>query len=226
MKTLKNSFPLFLPIAYLLSIILLTSAGPDGSGGACIIKQSVPKQLLIASTSNPELDQAIKDERDNLEQIFKVKPSFSLLNDQKQPNAYAYVSGHPDHRGEVYFGVALMGAELEAWDKGPEAVAGILAHEYAHILQGIKQTRMNGKVRELHADYLAGWYLGKKDRVISVEISQFAKSVYEKGDFHFWSRNHHGTPEQRQKSMIAGFRNAQLDLGQAYREGQRFVINL
>jgi hypothetical protein len=108
-------------------------------------------------------------------------------------------------------------------NKGGYAVAGIMAHEFAHILQFDKESELSGKARELHADFMAGYYLGKKSYFAPTNVRAFAVSLFEKGDYAFRSPSHHGTPQERVNAMVAGVQSANLDLDDAYETGERFV---
>lgn len=78
-------------------------------------------------------------------------------------------------------------------------------------------------MRELHADYMAGYYLGRKGLVTSSGVEEFATSLFEKGDYNFTSPQHHGTPIQRVAAMRGGYDDAQLSTIGAYAKGQRVV---
>ena len=67
-------------------------------------------------------------------------------------------------QGSVLLGLKLLNSPLDA-DQGGGAIAGICAHECGHIYQynnGIyDRSKSLGVVAvELHADYLAGFYMG------------------------------------------------------------------
>jgi hypothetical protein len=83
----------------------------------------------------------------------------------------------------------------------------IVAHEYAHIAQfKYKFPWTEGKWPELHADFLAGWFIAHRERFpLPNDAYQAAASLYYKGDYDFNDRDHHGTPEERLKAFRAGY---------------------
>lgn len=140
-----------------------------------------------------------------------VNPGFRIIDDIGGPNAFAIdrtvIRGT---RGTALFGINLITQELGP-KAGGYAVAGIAAHECAHIFQyfsafGPRLTRgqTTAKAMELHADFLAGFYMGRK-RGSDVNIEVFARSLYEKGDLNFNDPGHHGTPDERVTAMERGY---------------------
>ena len=89
----------------------------------------------------------------------------------------------------------------------------------------LKRNNLPTKLRELHADYLAGYYLGKEG-LSREKMEVFARSLFEMGDYNFWHPDHHGTPQERVQAMITGFmagrHNRSVD--EAYREGVEWVV--
>ena len=192
----------------------------------CIVRpSSIPQHLLRTSTGNPDLDRQFREEGTNVSRLFGVTPNPYLLLDVDGPNAYASPEvTRPGYEGTVYFGVQLLSQELYTLEKGPVAVAGILAHEFAHIAQMAGGMRVGNKASELHADLLAGWYLGRKAAVKNIRVEGFARSVYEKGDYDFWSPQHHGTPDERVDAMMTGFASKSLSFDEVLRTGHRYVL--
>ena len=68
---------------------------------------------------------------------------------------------------------------------------------------------------ELHADLIAGYYLGKR-RWSKTNLAVFGQSLFSKGDYDFNSPDHHGTPKQRLEAMLEGYRLA--DVGGSFAE--------
>lgn len=206
---------------------ILGDGPPGGWPKQCAINLTFPNHGVPGnSTRNPELDRAINEEVANLNRVFGVKPNVLLLNDQGQPNAYASSQQtREDHTGTVYIGLTLIAEQIEDEEKGEIGLAGIIAHEFGHITQIRRRTQLRGKFMELHADFLAGWFLGKKNRVKPIKIEGFAKSLFEKGDFNFWHPLHHGTPNERVNAMMIGYASHEMSLDEAYVYGERLVTN-
>ena len=201
--------------ALLVSASILLAAGAIGHEASA---QNRYLRNLQETTGNKQLDQLIARELRSLERHMGVRPRFYIFDDGGRPNAAATLHKiRPNSDGTVVFGRTLLTKELYRGPYAKISVAGIMAHEYAHILQ-LKSGAGNVRVvyLELHADCMAGWYLWRS-RGGRVQIQPFAQSLYEKGDFAYWSRKHHGTPRQRMTAMIAGYRAGDLNRNQAYK---------
>ena len=174
------------------------------------------------STGLPQLDHRFNVEASMLCMLFKVNPNLFIFDDLGSPNAFASPEGPT---GTVCFGIGFIVNELWSMNKGEHALAGIMAHEFAHILQ-LKERcplPLRGKHRELHADFLAGYYLSRKGYFTQINILAFAYSLFEKGDYYFWSPVHHGTPHERVGAMVEGFKYGGQPLPNAYYSGMIYV---
>jgi len=144
-----------------------------------------------------------------VDRIFQINPGYRFLRDGGRPNAYAtgetQVSGT---WGTVVFGLTLVSQELQT-EYGGAAIAGIAAHEGAHIFQ-LKRDYVGrlhaptARPRELHADYMAGYYFARTGRTERSLIA-FAESLFSKGDYEFNHPDHHGTPDERVSAMRHGY---------------------
>jgi hypothetical protein len=200
-------------LTFLFPLALIASAWTSGVAAA----QWYSGYGLRESTGNPNLDRLIVRELRELKRIFKVNPGFYVYDDHGRPNAAATLKRvRGDSDGTVLFGRTLLVRELYRGPYASIAVAGIMAHEFAHIVQLRRGAGRNRVMYlELHADCMAGWYL-ERSRRGDFDIQPFARSLYEKGDFAYWNRSHHGTPRQRIRAMIAGYKAGELGLDQVY----------
>lgn len=192
--------------------------------------QQVKNQSAYKSTGNTALDKVLNTEKANLENVFKVKVDLKILDDSKSPNAYATnESSNPFFfDGTVFMGYTLLNNELMKRKNGVFAVKGIMAHEFGHILQTKLKCELQGSQRELHADFLAGYYVAVRGEFkTEADLTAFAESLYEKGDSELWDESHHGTPEQRLKVMLAGFASAEKvnSPQEAYKLGIQLLTN-
>ncbi len=171
-----------------------------------INKSSQRNAKTYSSTGSKLVDEYLNNERKYLETIFAVKVKLQILDDTSEPNAYATSeSSNPlSFDGTVYLGYKLLTQEFSELN-GHAAVNGIMAHEYAHILQEKLSCNLEGAQRELHADFLAGYFMAKRGVYTSEEIAQFGYSMFRKGDEHVWDESHHGTPKQRLTSLTTGY---------------------
>lgn len=158
---------------------------------------------------------------------FGVEPDFGYYQDAKGLNAFATPArmfGGREPDGSVLFGKGLLTRYLTRSNGSKTAIAVIVAHEYAHILQ-FKRAR-NGVCPEveLEADFLAGWMLGRESGVTrrggnaSSNPSAARQTLFEVGDFLFNAPGHHGTPDQRSEQVMAGYRmgRQEASLGEAW----------
>lgn len=210
----------FIFIFLILNIILVQSlAVPQLLPKYCSLKKSINHYdvKILKSSGNKNLDRSLNLELRHIAKSFSVFPSFGFYNDKNEENAYAMSETRiKGTRGTVIFGKNLLFHELKAHKWGGLAVAGIIAHEFAHIYQfqhpnlynNLTKNQKTGKLVELHADYLAGYYLGLKRLRTpkGIDIKSFANSLYIKGDNYFNSPDHHGTPKERMKTMIEGYK--------------------
>jgi hypothetical protein len=134
---------------------------------------------------------------------------------------------------------------------GYKALLVVMAHEYGHILQYRNGLRVDGPWQmEPHADFMAGWFLGRLDQETGDSIIYFAghgnekapdtkvavvtpamaletavTSIFDKGDTEFAEAHHHGQPEFRAAMVRAGYDSAGLDVEAAFAKG-RTMANL
>lgn len=106
---------------------------------------------------------------------------------------------------------AAMKVDDDAWDT---ALAGIIAHEFAHILQMRDDTdslllardpAASVRLLELHADFLAGWALGQAYWLEEIHQIRGALRQFQAiGDQLAGQRAHHGDPAQRRSAVASG----------------------
>jgi hypothetical protein len=182
--------------------------------GGCYLSASFSQNdvggRLSRTSGYAFLDQVMPQEGRLLSSYFGVSPGFAFLMDLDAPNAYAtpnaFFSGT---QGTVLFGIKLITSEISASPVGGNALIAIMAHEWCHILQYKNGLQAPGARMELAADLMAGWWLGMKARTgLQTDPSTAARSLFQKGDFAFFSQQHHGTPQQRVQHFAAGFQMA------------------
>ena len=165
--------------------------------------------IVYSSTGNAELDKTLNAEKARLEAVYKIKVDLKIMDDSQSPNALATPQSTNPYffHGTVYLGKTLLSNELNKGEKGIYAVVGIMAHEFAHILQATLDCQLETSFRELHADFLAGYYVAVRGGYENeAELTAFGQSLYEKGDSELWDAAHHGTPAQRLQAMLAGYK--------------------
>lgn len=176
---------------------------------------------LSKTTGNYNLDNWFNIQKNAIESVFNVEADLYIYNDYSSPNAYASNSSRAD--GKIAFGINMLTQYLWRMDKGKAAVAAVLAHEYGHVLQLAYNSKLNWKYRELHADFLAGYYLRTKAYVTYQDLNNFAKVFFDLGDDNFWSEGHHGTNTERLNAFKAGYNCNCSNAREAYETGENYV---
>jgi hypothetical protein len=181
--------------------------------------QPSPTYALASATDfgsgNGDFDRALAVTLLNLSNTFSVLPGFAF-SEKVVMNAFASANtamGRAD--GSVVFGRSLF-REIMTRRENPElGVAAICAHEFGHIVQykhGLQQSLIvNGRVKrlELHADFLAGYFAGKRKlEMPGFPAAIFAATQYSFGDNQYGDPAHHGTSKERGDAVVYGFQSA------------------
>jgi predicted metalloprotease len=106
------------------------------------------------------------------------------------------------------------------------SIAAIMAHEFAHIAQFRRGPNEPTIIRELHADFLAGWYLANDPQFQLSNVEPAFRAFYDRGDYQFNRQTSHGTPQQRLSAVKAGYQRVGTSLDRAYTDGLAFVKGL
>lgn len=165
----------------------------------------------------PEMDAFFNVTKPKLESFFGVKADVYFFQEENGPKIMNLCSSlSPDsYNGTIRIGLGLLKNELWVESNGVYMTTALLAHEYAHLFQ----CRINGALRswkrELQADFLAGYFLGRKSYNYEeqLDIQSFATVLFE-GDW--FNPFHHGTAEERAQALIDGYHNADLSLEEVY----------
>lgn len=181
----------------------LTGAVPAGS-----------ESLLdfIDSSGDAIFDRVLASEFNTIAAIFKINPGFKYV---KAMNVYfinqIVVTGTTD--GTVLLGLPLINNLMQEAD-GLLGVTTLCAHECGHIYQFKK--KLNGSLElgpggvrrmELHADFLAGYCLGKRE-FTPLQVSKASRVVAKFGDYLTSSPDHQGTPTERAAALLKGYSTA------------------
>jgi hypothetical protein len=183
---------------------------------------------LAKHSGDESADRAMAIERKLLLREYRLRPGFFFLSGKGSSNAFAdFETLEPDTYGTVAFGIDLMKSEVRR-SGGREytvSIPAIMGHEFAHLLQHKSGTVIGGLNNELQADYLAGWYIGRRSNVPMKEsgLRDAVRSFFENGDYNFNDPLHHGTPEQRAAAVQEGYGNRTLNLRDAYDASLKFA---
>jgi hypothetical protein len=169
---------------------------------------------MIRSSGDRDLDRSIGVSLTRISDLFTVVAGFGFINDAGAPNAYASPQSRvPGTDGTVFLGLTLL-KQLQKKAPSGVAVMGVLAHEFGHIVQfksGTHQRLSAGKTTvrlvELHADFLTGYFAGKRGKVNPQLDRQALGNAFNAiGDTAINHPKHHGTPQERVFALSKGFR--------------------
>jgi hypothetical protein len=195
----------------------------------------------IRTTGDPMLDRALDASIKRLADLFGQVPAFGFYREDDHPNvsamnAFATPEGTdiPGTWGTVGFGTTLFQREMGQYDRGGSTIVAIIAHEFGHIWAmraGVMDTLNAGqhtvKRSELHADFLAGYFLGTRKRTEPGLSLQSAGDLFNRiGDYNLNDEDHHGTPAERVVAAEEGFKVSYLqgkDARYAFNAGLEYV---
>ncbi|MBT2560652.1 hypothetical protein J7E50_07385 [Pedobacter sp. ISL-68] len=154
-------------------------------------------------------------------QFFLVSPKFRVTTSETASNAKTYCECEDTNCGAtIFIGSKLLAAYKNGFST-KDGLYGLIAHEVAHVTQcrlGVTK-KISGVQIELHADFLAGYFLGRKMKIQLTDLREFSAELFKRGDFRFNDNQHHGTPEARVRYMLVGASLNMLELADAANYG-------
>lgn len=199
--------------------------------GQCYTSNSSFKEGGFSVAHSAELDQLTKQEIPRMEKLFDVNIEFrygiekGTGNAEFDPSACKPVDCH----GVVTLGRVLI-TECQNKTFGNQRIIAVLAHEFGHAAQSKNYfPDLAGKWAELHADYLAGFYIGQRGLIEKSMLSSFTSEFYSRGDTDFYAPNHHGSPGERACAFLEGYKMAidnEFNFIQAYNAGIDYLYSL
>jgi len=179
------------------------------------------KLKFLYSSGDKEVDQVCSAAERELRREFKVAPDTWFFDDGDKPNAFAtwllrrsprVLSQVDSKDGTVCLGTRLVRRVTRRDELNRQwktRLTAIIAHEWAHIVQFSRGHRVPGKSVELHADFLAGWFLGRTSgaRIGSNDQERGEAMIrfFGLGDYETNHPEHHGTPKERAFVIADGF---------------------
>ncbi len=184
------------------------------SGGSTTA--NIPAKEVEVKSGNQLLDRAMVEDITELDRQFGVNVPVYFLNSEvenafftptKFPSLIEEDGADPNMivTGTMFISAGLLIAEFKATNGSLMSVPAIMGHEFAHAMQHANNFPYTGKWRELHADYMAGWYIGHRGRFRPQNAMEAFINFYDKGDDNFFSKDHHGTARERGAAFNAGF---------------------
>lgn len=178
------------------------------------------------STNDPAIDEILYETREELHSTFGVRADFYFHEDIEKLEVVTLCSAANSefYDGTIRFGKNLLNNELWTRDFGEHSAIALLAHAYAHIYQCKINTSLKTWKRELQADFLAGYFIGRNSykQKYDIAIIPFATNLY-KGDW--YNPFYYGMPVERSKAMIDGYHNAQLSMEKAYKKSLHYFYS-
>jgi hypothetical protein len=185
-----------------------------------------------STSDDPALDRALIAELKRILETFQVNPGFQFIQEES-PNAFAIrASLIPGTNGTVLIGLKLLNLLLQD-AQGGVSVAGVCAHECGHIYQYFSDSydRLSGSSTvylELHADLLAGYYMGKRKDLTDNQIKLFEQTLIRYSRYDYGDPKFHGGGGQRAAAVDRGYRLAceGASFLQAASDGELYVKKL
>lgn len=214
----------------------LVGKNPDvaGLGAYGIIGADTDRTQPIFTSGDREIDHRLGRALLRLARVFEVRPGCGFYNDGRSANALALQRTMvPGTEGTVLIGRNLF-HETMTENRDGIAVLAVCAHEFGHIAQfrtGLHETLRAAhptiKLVELHADFLAGFYLGlRQAEYPDLRLWSAGMLIHGLGDNDFRNEGHHGTPEERTAAIEEGYRLGRENappFAQVIRAGSEFV---
>jgi hypothetical protein len=191
-----------------IPILLTTSLVTFNSFSQCYTSgQNLPNVGYTLSTSGyKNLDSIVFQEINNLQGFFGVKIDFYFLLEEYNANAMYNPTCIQNCNGTVFLGIKMLYNQLQK-EHGVECVKAILAHEFGHCLQYLMGWDESGKRRELHSDFLAGYYVGKMYNHSEEQLRTLYSEFYSMGaaDDEIFNPDYHGSSLERGCSFSEGY---------------------
>jgi hypothetical protein len=193
---------------------------------------------LQSTSGNPKLDRYLGKALVRLADTFGVDPGFGFIDDAQLPRPNAFAMSKtlvPSTEGTVMFGLQLFNKTMSKRHDQGLSVLAICAHEFGHIVQfetqyytELSRGQPTVKHIELHADFLAGFYLATiKRRTPTLQLQDVGKTFDHLGDTEFSNPLHHGTNDERVHAIEGGSffgREHRATVAQAAANGAEFII--
>jgi hypothetical protein len=191
-----------------------------------------------SKSGDDKFDAALIEELKVIEQIIPgINPGFQFVTAHNAfTTAETVIRGT---QGTVWIGIEFVRNLADPSNNGVNggiSVAGVLAHECAHVFQlassDLLKILMKGQTSavlcELHADFLAGYYLARKRNVTPESLTAMQRVFVYQGAYDRADPNYHGTPGLRGAAMDTGYFAAKdgKSFAEASEIGARYVRGL
>jgi hypothetical protein len=148
---------------------------------------------IVNSLDNIYYDQKFQEEFWVQQQFFNCCPS--TLYVMLEPDPLYKNAVVPYNTSQIYFGYHMFYYTVSVY--GELAAAGVLAHEFGHVMQNNFKWSDDNMYKELEADAWSGFYMAMAKQWAWSQINGYFANTYASGDYNFNSPAHHGTKEER-----------------------------
>jgi len=202
-----------------LCLFLIFSMIPISLVSQCVGHYSVLHSSKLGSpvAGDITIDAFFNVTKSKLETFFGLNADIYFFQEQSGPQVMTLCSTRDplQSKGTIRIGLTLLKNDLWVEFNGVYMTTAVLAHQYAHLFQCSLNGSLRGWKRELQADFLAGYFLGRKSYNYEnqLDIQTFATVLFE-GDW--YEPFYHGSTFERTQALIDGYHNADLSLEEAY----------
>lgn len=194
-----------MPLARALLVVLAGLLAPAGAAMAAPCGN--PGQFAVSELESPFMRDFLLQTKADLEGFFRV-PIHAFCFDEED----SYAAYYSITREELVLGVDFF-YEVANPPGNLNAAVAVMAHEVAHAFQHhhglldmlVETNPHRVKCIELHADFLAGAYMGWRSNRYNVEVTNLATFFYNLGDSLTETDGHHGLGAERFLSFQRGF---------------------
>lgn len=189
-------------IYHALGLGIAILAAPGGADAKCL----GPFQFSVADLDATVFRQVLEVSRDDIERFFDFTFD-AFCMDEEEYGAYYDIQANTLVVGTQFF--------LDAANPpgNINLAIAIIAHEAAHAFQTkhgllnmlVETNPHRVKCIELHADFLAGGYMGWRVRQYNIDVSKMSEMFYHLGDNMTQNDGHHGLGPERFLSFRQGF---------------------
>lgn len=171
-----------------------------------------PYQFAVEDLEESVFRAVLQTTRDELERFFDFRFGAFCMDDEEY-GAYYDIRANTLVVGSQFFlDVANPPGNIN------RAIA-VIAHEAAHAFQTkhglldmlVETNPHRVKCIELHADFLAGGYMGWRARLYDIDVGNMTEMFYELGDGLTGNDGHHGLGAERYLSFRQGFQTVTDD---------------
>jgi hypothetical protein len=185
-----------------LALACLLPAGALAQGGFCARADQFPAEEL----AHPLIRELMLSTKAEIEEFFGIRFA-AFCMDEVDYGAYYSVN-----RNTLVVGLEFFEDIANPPGNINQAVA-VIAHETAHAFQHqhgllnmlVETNPHRVKCIELHADFLAGGYMGWRADRYNVAVNDLSSFFYQLGDTQTSADGHHGLGAERFLSFSRGF---------------------